>query len=161
MSVALPSYTIQISKNKQAGVLIKHNALLSTCKQLHPYPKNTWSNICEVAPPPQKWVKTLWTHASRLNQQLKHSTFHNFLCRQHFLVQTLPALSHTYDSNTNKSTRDCTINFKRYMSAKKPIPRQNNKKGEQRGGKLPPNNKNIAHTNLPHIPITPSLTPSS
>ena len=40
-----------------------------------------------------------------------------------------------------------------------PISRQKQKKGEERGGELPPNDKNIAPANLPHIPITPSLTP--
>jgi hypothetical protein len=42
-----------------------------------------------------------------------------------------------------------------------PITTQKHKKGEQRGGELPHKDKNMAHTNLPHIPITPSLTPSS
>ena len=42
-----------------------------------------------------------------------------------------------------------------------PISTQKHKKGEQRGGELPHKDKNMAHTNLPHIPITLSLTPSS
>ena len=41
-----------------------------------------------------------------------------------------------------------------------PISTQNHKKGEQRGGELPHKDKNKADTNLPHIPINPSLTPS-
>ena len=39
-----------------------------------------------------------------------------------------------------------------------PISRQKQKKGERRGAELPPNDKNIAPANLPHIHITPSLT---
>ena len=54
MSVALPSYTILISKKTHEGVLIKHNVLLSPSNQLHPYPKNTWPNICEASPPTKK-----------------------------------------------------------------------------------------------------------
>jgi hypothetical protein len=46
------------------------------------------------------------------------------------------------------------------MGAKMPFLTQKHKKGEQGGG-LPPKDKNMAHPNLPHIPITPSLTPSS
>ena len=42
-----------------------------------------------------------------------------------------------------------------------PISTQKHQKGEQRGGELPHKDKNMAHTNLPHIPITLSLTPSS
>jgi hypothetical protein len=45
------------------------------------------------------------------------------------------------------------------MSAKKPISRQKQKKGEERGGELSPNDKKLSPSILPHIPITPSLTP--
>ena len=41
------------------------------------------------------------------------------------------------------------------------ISTQKHQKGEQRGGELPHKDKNKALTNLTHIPITPSLTPSS
>ena len=41
------------------------------------------------------------------------------------------------------------------------ISTQKHQKGEQRGGELPHKDKSKALTNLTHIPITPSLTPSS
>ena len=103
----------------------------------------------------------MWSQASRQKHQKRHSTSHNLLSHQPFPVLTLSPFPNTHDPNTHKFMCSCTMSFKRNKSAKMPIPRQNIKKGEQRGGELPPNDKNIAHTNLPHIPITPSLTPSS
>jgi hypothetical protein len=45
------------------------------------------------------------------------------------------------------------------MSAKMTISRQKHKKGEERGGELPPNDKKLSPSILPHIPITPTQTP--
>ncbi len=102
----------------------------------------------------------MWTHPSRQQVPKTHSTLHNFLCQQPFLVLTPPPFSLNHDPNTYMFMCNISMSFLRRMSAKMPISTQNQKKGEERGGELQPNDQNNPYPNLPHIPITPSLTPS-
>ena len=103
----------------------------------------------------------MWTHPSRLKLTKKHKTLHNLLCLQPFLVLTLSPFPLTCQPNTDRFVCSCTLSFPQKLSAKMLKTRQNLKKGEQRGGDLPPDKKNCAQQTITHIPFWPSLTPSS
>jgi hypothetical protein len=103
----------------------------------------------------------LRTHPNRQQDPKTYSTHHNFLFQHLFLVLTPSPFYLTHDPNTYRFMCNISMSFPRHMSAKMPISSQNHKKGDQWGGELLPSAKNTAHPNLPHIPITPSLTPSS
>ena len=103
----------------------------------------------------------MWTHLSRKKLTKKHSTFHNLLCLQPFLVLTLSPFPLTCEPNTYRFMCSCKMAFQQKLSAKMLKTRQNHKKGEQRGGFLPPNDKNCAQQSMTHIPFCPSITASS
>ena len=99
----------------------------------------------------------MWSQASRQKHQKRHSTSHNLLSHQPFPVLTLSPFRHTHDPNTHKFMCNCTMSFKRNKSAKMLIPRQNIKKGEQRGGGTSPQRqKQCTHkpSTYPHYPLS-------
>jgi hypothetical protein len=103
----------------------------------------------------------MWTHPSRQKLSKKNSTLHNLLGLQPFLVLTLSPFPLTCEPNTYRFMCSCKMAFQQKLSAKMLKTRQTHKKGEQRGGDLPPDDKNCAQQTITHIPFCPSLTPSS
>ncbi len=76
----------------------------------------------------------MWAHENERQQQTQHFFPHIFLVLQQNLSLTLDPFYHTYDTNTYKFARGCTMSFERYRRAKNHSFREKPKKSAQTRG---------------------------
>ncbi len=67
----------------------------------------------------KKFLNTMWTHPSRQQVPKTHSTLHNFLSQQRFLVLTASPFSLTHDPNTYRFMCNIKMWFPRHWRKKR------------------------------------------
>jgi hypothetical protein len=97
----------------------------------------------------------MWTHPSRQKLSKKHSTLHNLLCLQPFLVLTLSPFPLTCEPNTYRFMCSCKMSFQQKIERKNA---QNKAKPQKRwttGRVSPPQRQKLCTTINDTHPLLP------